>query len=167
MRFPYTQCLYCELCGDNKDVGALPKNLSMALPAIHLKEHQNIQNDIEEMNYIIKRSQAQHLAAGVRQSLKVLGATIDRNATCIKRHTGTRQWFVQGSGLYHVTAARQLFPLVRRLRRQVHKLLCSTAILHAFRQQWLFPSSAIAFFFFTFADESKQDGSAVLRPSLL
>lgn len=90
----------------------------MALPAIHLKEHQNIQNDIEEMNHISKRSLTQHLAAGVRQWLKALDATIDRNATCTKRHTGTGQWFVQGSGLYHVTAARQLFPLVIRLRRQ-------------------------------------------------
>lgn len=46
-------------------------------------------------------------------------------------------------------------------------MLCSTAIQHAFRRRQPQAKSAVAFFFFTFNDESKQDASAALRASLL
>lgn len=38
----------------DEDVGAFRENLSIALQALHLKEHQNTRNDIEEVKHIVK-----------------------------------------------------------------------------------------------------------------
>ena len=46
-------------------------------------------------------------------------------------------------------------------------MLCSTAIQHTFRHRRLNPRIGIAFFFFTFNDNSKKDASAMLRALVL
>src|SRR5205085_11269328 len=46
-------------------------------------------------------------------------------------------------------------------------VLCSTAIQYTFRHRRSDPDVGIAFFYFTFNDESKQDESAILRALLL
>ncbi|KAK5102777.1 hypothetical protein LTS08_003577 [Lithohypha guttulata] len=151
----------------DEDVGAFRENLSIALQALQLKEHQNTQNDIEEVKHIVKSAQAQHLAAGVRQWLRAPDATVDYNAACAKRHAGTGRWFVQGPSFTAWLQRDNSFFWLYGFAGCGKSVLCSTAIQHAFRQQRARPGSAIAFFFFTFNDESKRDVSALLRALLL
>ena len=126
-----------------------------------------VQNDIEEAAKIMKNAQAQQLAASVRRCLRAPDATIDYNAACAKRHTSTGQWFVQHPAFIAWLLQDNSFLWLYGFAGCGKSVLCSTAIKHAFRHARLQSGSAVAFFFFTFADESKQDTSALLRSLLL
>lgn len=126
-----------------------------------------IQNDIKEVENIMKSVQTQQLAAGVRQWLSAPDAIIDYNTACAKRHSGTGQWFVQSPDFTSWLQQGNSFLWLYGFAGSGKSVLCSTAIQHAFRNAWSQAKSAVAFFFFTFSDESKQDTSALLRALLL
>lgn len=79
------------------DVDTFRDNLSIALQALELKEHQNTQDEIQVVNTIVKSIQAYSVSADVRQWLRAPDATVDFNDACAKRHPGTGQWLVQGA----------------------------------------------------------------------
>jgi ribosomal protein L18 len=79
------------------DVNDFRDNLSVALQALQLKEHQNTQNDIGAVATIVKNLQAQTGSTDLRQWLSAPDATIDLNIASAKRYTGTGQWLVHGT----------------------------------------------------------------------
>jgi len=126
-----------------------------------------VQNDIKEVGELVKNAQAQQLAASVRQWLRAPDATIDYNAACAKRHTGTGQWFIQSPVFIAWLQQDNSFLWLYGFAGCGKSTLCSTAIQHTFRHIRSQTGGAVAFFFFTFNDESKQDTSALLRALLL
>ena len=80
-----------------EDVDEFRDNVSIALQALQLKEHQNIQDHIKEMKKIIANAQAQQVATDIRHLLRAAEATINYNAVCTKRHAGTGQWLIQSA----------------------------------------------------------------------
>jgi hypothetical protein len=148
------------------DVGDFRDNLSIALQALQLKEHQNTQSDIKEINGIIKDIQARSVSAGLRQWLRAPDTTVNFNVAVAKRHTSTGQWLVRGPAYTTWLQQDNSFLWLYGFAGCGKSVLCSTAIQHAFRRK---PSAnvAVAFFFFDFRDESKQDASAALRALLL
>ena len=162
--YPFRQSTLKKL---DEDVDEFRDNISMALQALQLKEHQNTQDGIEEMKKVMLNAQAQNVAADIRHWLRAADATIDYNVACAKRHTGTGQWFIQSAAFTTWLQQDNSFLWLYGFAGCGKSILCSTAIQHTFRQQRSQPGSALAFFFFTFNDESKQDASAVLRALLL
>ena len=162
--YPFRQSTLKKL---DEDVDEFRDNVSMALQALQLKEHQNTQDGIEEMKKIMMNTQAQHMAADVRHWLRAADATIDYNAASAKRHTGTGQWFIQSATFTTWLQQDNSFLWLYGFAGCGKSVLCSTAIQHTFRHQRSQSGSALAFFFFTFDDESKQDASAMLRALLL
>ena len=150
----------------DEDVSDFHDNLSMALKALELEAHQNTQRDMEEMKSILRHAQAQHLADSVRGWLRAPDASIDFNAACAKRHSGTGQWFVQSAAFTTWLQQDSSFRWLYGFAGCGKSVLCATTIQHAFRRQRNHAGSAVAFFFFTFTDESKQDASAMLRALL-
>jgi hypothetical protein len=148
------------------DVSNFRDNLSIALQALQLKEHQNTQGDIEEINAIVKDIQSRSASADLRQWLRAPDATVNFNIAVAKRHTSTGQWLVQGpiytAWLQHDNSFLWLYGFAGCGK----SVLCSTAIQHAFHLPQLSADVAAAFFFFDFRDESKQDASAALRALL-
>jgi hypothetical protein len=71
------------------DVSDFRDNLSIALQALQLKEHQNTQSDIEEVNAIVKDIQARSVCNDLRQWLKAPNATVNFNVAVAKRHLST------------------------------------------------------------------------------
>lgn len=149
------------------EVETFRDNLSVALQALQLKEHQNTQSDIQLINTIVKDIQAQSINTELRQWLRAPDATIDFNLACAKRHAGTGEWLIQGSAFTTWLQLDNSFLWLYGFAGCGKSVLCSTAIQHAFRHQQSFNGNAVAFFFFTFNDESKQDASAALRAILL
>ncbi|KAJ9654750.1 hypothetical protein H2198_006268 [Neophaeococcomyces mojaviensis] len=126
-----------------------------------------IQNDMNEVEQIMKNAQAQQVAASVRQWLRAPDATIDYNTACAKRHAETGQWFVQGPAFTTWLQQDNSFLWLYGFAGCGKSVLCSAAIQHTLRYTRSQAGSAVAFFFFTFNDESKQDTSALLRALLL
>ncbi|EXJ88027.1 hypothetical protein A1O1_04954 [Capronia coronata CBS 617.96] len=149
------------------DVNDFRDNLSIALQALQLKEHQNTQGDIEEVNAIIKDIQARSVSADLRQWLRVPDATVNFNVAVAKRHPSTGQWLVHGPAYTAWLQQGNSFLWLYGFAGCGKSVLCSTAIQHTFRRRRSSADIAVAFFFFDFRDESKQDASAALRALLL
>ncbi|RMZ81060.1 hypothetical protein DV738_g2376, partial [Chaetothyriales sp. CBS 135597] len=154
--------------GDLEDnISDFRQNLSHALDALQLKEHQNTQDDIQDVSTIVKNIQAQTVSANLRQWLRAPDATVNLNDASSKRHAGTGQWLVRGQAYAAWLQQDNSFLWLYGFAGCGKSVICSTAIQHVFRQRQSSSDSAVAFFFFTFNDESKQDASAALRALLL
>ena len=162
--YPFRQSTLKKL---DEDVDEFRDNVSIALQALQLKEHQNTQDDIEEMRKIVTTVQAQQVVTDVRDWLRAADATIDYNAACLKRHTGTGQWFIQSTTFTTWLEQDNSFLWLYGFAGCGKSVLCSTVIQHTFRHQRSQSGSVLAFFFFTFNDKSKQDVSAMLHVLLL
>ncbi|RMZ86570.1 hypothetical protein DV736_g6204, partial [Chaetothyriales sp. CBS 134916] len=149
------------------DVSDFRDNLSIALQALQLKEHQNTQDDIEAVNAIVKNLQARSVSVELRQWLGAPDTTVNFNVAVDKRHASTGQWLVQGPAYTTWLQQDNSFLWLYGFAGCGKSVLCSTAIQHAFRRRQLSVNTAVAFFFFDFRDESKQDASAALRALLL
>lgn len=162
--YPFKKSTLGEL-SDN--VSDFRENLSIALQALQLKEHQNTQDDIAAVNRIVQNLQAQRVSANLRQWLRAPDATINFTAAVTKRHPSTGQWLVQGPAYTTWLQQENSFLWLYGFAGCGKSVLCSTAIQHAFRRRQSSVDSAVASFFFDFRDESKQDASAALRALLL
>ncbi|OAP62723.1 hypothetical protein AYL99_01950 [Fonsecaea erecta] len=149
------------------DVNDFRDNLSIALQALQLKEHQNTQDDIEEVNTLVRAIQARSVSADLRQWLRAPDATVNFNVAVAKRHASTGKWLVQGTAYTTWLQQGNSFLWLYSFAGCGKSVLCSTAIQHAFRRRQVSADSAVAFFFFDFRDESKQDASAMIRALLL
>lgn len=126
-----------------------------------------VQNDTRELEDLVKNAQARELSASVKQWLRAPDATIDYNAACAKRHKDTGKWFVQSSTFTIWLQQSNSFLWLNGFAGCGKSVLCSTAIQYTFRHSCSQPESAVAFFFFTFNDESKREASSMLRALLL
>lgn len=151
----------------DEDVSELRDNLSTVLQALQLKQSQDTHNEIEAIKKLVERVQALSLRSAVRDWLKAPDTTIDYNIACNKRHPGTGQWFVKGDAFKRWLDQENAFLWLYGFAGCGKSVLCSTAIQHTFRHQQSQRGTVVAFFFFTFNDESKQDVSAMLRAILL
>jgi ankyrin repeat domain-containing protein 50 len=149
------------------DICDFTENLSIALNALQLKEHQNTQSDIEEIKVIVEDIRARSVRGDLWRWLHAPDATINLNIAVSKRHSSTGQWLVQGPEYTTWLHQDNSFLWLYGFAGSGKSVLCSTAIQYAFRHQSLSPNVAVAFFFFDFRDESKQDASATLRALLL
>ncbi|KAJ9662602.1 hypothetical protein H2198_001274 [Neophaeococcomyces mojaviensis] len=137
----------------DEDISDFRDHLSTVMQVLELKEHQNTQNDIEVVKTIVETVAPD--------------TTIDYNTACAKRHTDTGQWFVQSPAFTTWLQQDNSFLWLYGFAGCGKSVLCSTAIEYAFCHARSQAESAMAFFFFTFNDESKQDASALLRALLL
>ncbi|KAL3432421.1 ankyrin repeat-containing domain protein [Aspergillus tetrazonus] len=93
---------------------------------------------------------------------------INHNATIAKRHCATGMWFIKGNAFQRWLTDPNSFLWLNGFAGCGKSVLCSTAIQHTVRRRRDNPADVgIAFFFFTFDDESKRDCSAMLRALLL
>lgn len=150
-----------------EEVNEFRDNLSIALQALQLKEHQNTQNDIEEATVILRSIQVHDVSTSIRLWLKSPDPTVDLNIASSLRYADTGKWFVQGSAYTDWLNLDNSFLWLYGFAGCGKSVLCSTAIHHALRRRQESAESAAAFFFFTFRDEAKQDASAALKSILL
>ena len=103
------------------------------------------------------------LSSDLRDWLNVPDATIDHNAACAKKHPGTGTWLVKSPQFSRWLTEENSIMWLNGFAGSGKSVLCSTAIQFALRHRRSDPNVGIAFFYFTFNDESKQDVSAMLR----
>lgn len=151
----------------DEDIGEIRGNLLLALEVLQLREHQRTQDDIVELKQLLELVRASQISSTIRDWLKAPDANINHNAACAKRHPGTGAWFVKSSLFTTWLTQDHSFLWLNGFAGCGKSILCSTAIQHTFRHKRSDQGVGIAFFYFTFNDESKQDESAMLRALLL
>jgi len=150
-----------------EDVDDFKQNLSVALQILQIKDISVLDNDIEEIKTIVKVTQAYNVAVDVRDWLKAPDSSVDYNIAQEKRHTQTEQWLVKSATFRDWLERDNSFLCIYGFAGCGKSVLCSTAIQHTFRHAQSRKGCAVAYFFFTFRDVSKQDASAFLPAALL
>jgi hypothetical protein len=162
--YPFRQSTLQKL---DEDIGEIRDNLSLALDVLQLRDHKKTQDDITELKLLIELMRASQISSTIRDWLKAPDATVNHNIACAKRHPGTGLWLIKGPNFTTWLTQDSSFLWLNGFAGCGKSVLCSTAIQYTFRQKRHEPGIGIAFFYFTFNDESKQDELAMLRALLL
>lgn len=150
-----------------EDIGEIRENLSFALDALQLRSHNQIQDGMSELKSLLERTNANQISFTMRAWLMAPDASINHHTTCAKRHQSTGLWFVNGHHFTNWLVERNSFLWLNGFAGCGKSVLCSTAIQHTFREMRHRHGVGIAFFYFSFNDESKQDDNGMLRSLLL
>ena len=162
--YPFRQSTLQKL---DEDISELRDNLSVALSVLQLKDNKVIQEDIADVKLLLNLLRTNQVSQAIRDWLKAPDPTINHNAACAKRQSGTGAWFVKSPRFETWLTEGKSFLWLNGFAGSGKSVLASTAIQFAFRHRRSSSSIGIAFFYFTFNDESKQDESAMLRALLV
>lgn len=161
--YPFRKSTLMKL---EEDVDDFQHNLNSVLLTLNVKDHNILRGDVEDIKKMIQIGQAETVAANVRDWLKAADASIEYTSATEKRHSQTGQWLVQGSIFRDWLVQGNSFLWLKGFAGCGKTVLCSTSIQHTFRHVQSQHEGALAYFFFTFRDDSKQDASAFLRSTL-
>ncbi|OAL01666.1 hypothetical protein IQ06DRAFT_246464, partial [Phaeosphaeriaceae sp. SRC1lsM3a] len=148
-----------------EDAGETRDHLSLALDILQLRDHKTTQDELTEIKSLVELMRTTQISSAIQDWFKAPDALINHNAASAKRHPGTGMWFVKGPVFHNWINQANSFLWLYGFAGCGKSVLCSTAVQHAFRQR-RDASIGVAFFYFTFNDESKQDQSAMLRALL-
>lgn len=153
-----------------EDINEIHRNLSSALDVLQLKSHNQTQYDISELKSELKsfleRINMSQISSAIRGWLNAPDASIDHDITCAKRHSSTGLWFINGHHFTNWLVQRNSFLWINGFAGCGKSVLCSTAIQHTFHEMKDKHGVGIAFFYFSFRDEAKQDSHGMLRALL-
>ncbi|KAF2180645.1 hypothetical protein K469DRAFT_639699 [Zopfia rhizophila CBS 207.26] len=164
LAYPFKQSTLRKL---DADIDEIVSHLSLALQVLQAKDICNVQNDTEDAKALLNLVRADQISSTIHEWLKSPDATINYNEAYKKKHPGTGLWFVKGSSFSAWLVKPKSFLWLNGFAGCGKSVLCSTAIQYALRHRRSNPRIGIAFFFFTFNDNSKQDASAMLRALVL
>ena len=162
--YPFRQSTLQKL---DEDIGELRGNLNIAINILQLKDSKKFKDDIADMKLLLDLVRTRQISANIRDWLKAPDATVDHNAASAKKHPGTGIWFVKSSIFIAWLTEENSFLWLNGFAGSGKSVLSSTTIQFAFRHRRSNPQIGIAFFYFAFNDESKQDESAMLRALLM
>lgn len=150
-----------------EDVSDIRENLSFALDVLQLKSQIKTQDGILEVKSLIERTNASQVSLTIRCWLIAPDASLNHNAACAKCHPSTGLWFVNGYQFRTWLEERSSFLWLNGFAGCGKSVLCSTAIQHTLHEKRHTQGVGIAFFYFSFSDEEKQDDNGMLRTLLL
>lgn len=151
----------------DENIDEIVAQLSFTLQVVGQKDLLCVQDNIEETKALLDLVRADQLSSNIRDWLHAPEVTSNYNDACRKWYPGTGLWLIQGSIFNNWLIKQHSFLWLNGFAGCGKSVLCSTAIRYTYRYQRSNPRIGIAFFFFTFDDESKQDASAILRALIL
>ncbi|KAI1868470.1 uncharacterized protein JN550_006386 [Neoarthrinium moseri] len=151
----------------DEDIDELVSQLSLALQLLQQGVIDRIEDAVEDASVVLDLVRASQVSSEIRDWLKAPDASINFNEACKMKHAGTGLWFVKGESFSAWLQQANSFLWLQGFAGCGKSVLCSTAIQHTLRHRRSSPRIGVAFFFFTFNDESKQDASAMLRALIL
>lgn len=162
--YPFRQSTLQKL---DEDINELRTNLSTALDVLQLKDNQRMQDEITEINWLLDLVRADQVASDLRNWLKAPDAFHDHNVAVEKRHPGTGVWLIKSDNFSKWMAEGNSMMWLNGFAGSGKSVLCSTVIQFVSRRGISDKNVGVAFFYFAFNDQSKQDESSMLRALLL
>ena len=150
-----------------ENVDEIRENLSLALDILQVKSNSQIQDGLSDVKALIERINTSQVSLIIRSWLGAPEVSPNHNATCAKCHPSTGVWFVNRGQFRTWLEERNSFLWLNGFAGCGKSVLCSTAIQHTFREMRRKQRVGIAFFYFDFRDEAKQDDNGMLRALLL
>jgi hypothetical protein len=150
-----------------EDISEIRNNLSLALDVLQVNSNNMLREEAVEIKSLLKRLDANHISSKIHDWLAAPDATTNHNNARDKHHAGTGSWFVNGPSFKDWLVERNSFLWVNGFAGCGKSVLCSTAIESTFNETQHRPGVGVAFFYFSFDDESKLGNSSMLRALLL
>ncbi|KAJ5185641.1 NACHT nucleoside triphosphatase [Penicillium cf. griseofulvum] len=150
-----------------EDIGEIRENLSFALDVMQLRSHNHIQHSVSEVKSLVERINASLISDKIRAWLMAPDASLDHNTAYAKCHQSTGLWFINGHHFATWLVKRNSFLWLNGFVGCGKSVLCSMAIQHISQEMKQRYKVGIAFFYFSFNDESKQTDNGMLRALLL
>ncbi|KAJ5725195.1 NACHT nucleoside triphosphatase [Penicillium malachiteum] len=150
-----------------EDVGEIRENLSFGLNVLQLKSQTQIQADLSDIKSLVERTNASQISFTIRCWLMAPDASLNHNTACAKSHPKTGLWFVNGYQFRTWLKEPSSFLWLNGFAGCGKSVLCSTTIQNTFHEMKDEHAVGIAFFYFSFTDQTKQDDNGMLRTLLL
>ncbi|KAL8989283.1 MAG: hypothetical protein Q9169_008392, partial [Polycauliona sp. 2 TL-2023] len=151
----------------DEDISEIRENLRFALDVLQLNHSQKVEDGIADIKALLELVSACQISSDLAKWLNAPDATVNHNTACAKKHPGTGLWLTQSPEFLHWLTEPNSILWLNGFAGSGKSVLCSTAIQAALRQRGSDRGIGIAFFYFTFNDDSKQDVSSMLRSLLL
>lgn len=164
LAYPFRRSTLAAL---DETVDEVASHLALALQMLQQKSTDRVQDNTEEIKSLLELVRADQISQGIRSWLQAPDAAVNYNEACKKRHDGTGLWLVYGPVFSSWRTKPNSFLWLNGFAGCGKSVLCSTAVQYVFRHRRSNPRIGIAFFFFTFSDDGKQDTSAMLRTLVL
>ena len=146
-----------------EDIGEIRANLSLALEVLQQNHSLTSQETIDEIKNLLEVVKGNHNSSTVQAWFHPPDAGLDHNTACNKKHPGTGAWLTKGNDFAKWLQEPNSILWMRGFAGSGKSILCSTAIQAVFRHRENRRDVGIAFFYFTFNDDSKRDESSILR----
>jgi len=162
--YPFRQSTLERL---DEDISEIRDNLVPALNVLQLNDNENMHDEIVRMRNVVDLVRNDQISSQIHNWLKAPDATIDHNAACTKKQSETGIWFLNDFRFLRWLKSENSFMWMEGFAGSGKSILCSTIIQSVLEHQSSDSNVGIAFFYFTFNDESKRDVSGMLRTLLL
>lgn len=162
--YPFRQSTLEKL---DEDITETRDNLSSALDVLQLKDNIRTHDSIEEVKVLLELVRSHQISTDLRDWLKAPDATVNHYAARDKKHPGTGMWLIKSPVFLRWLTEPSSILWLNGFAGSGKSVLCSTATEFALRKRRSDPHVGVAFFYFTFSDDSKQSESAMLRALLL
>jgi archaellum biogenesis ATPase FlaH len=150
-----------------EDVSDIRENLVFALNVLQFKSHNRIENEISAVRSLLERTNSSQISFAIRAWLQAPDASINHNTVYAKHHPKTGLWFINSHQFANWRVERSSFLWLNGFAGCGKSVLCSAIIQHISRETKHISKVGIAFYYFAFSDESKQDANGMLRTLLL
>lgn len=151
----------------DEDIEELFSFLHISLQLLQQNDISNVQSELENTKALLEVSRASQVSREIKEWLKAPDASIDFNEATKKKHPSTGLWFVKGPDYARWLETPCSFLWLVGFAGSGKSVLCSTAIQYVFRHRRGNRRVGVAFFYFTFSDNTKKNASAMLRALLL
>ena len=162
--YPFRQSTLQKL---EEDISDICTNLSFTLNILQLKDNKRVQDDVADIESLLALIRGDQVVSDVSDWFKAPDASINHNAACGKKHSGTGVWLTESPLFMTWLREENSLLWLNGFAGSGKSILASTVIQFIFRHRKSDPRIGIGFFYFTFNDESKQDESAMLRALLV
>ncbi|KAI9706227.1 MAG: hypothetical protein M1812_008241 [Candelaria pacifica] len=116
---------------------------------------------------LLELVRTKQISLDLRNWLNAPDATVDHNVACAKKHPGTGTWLIKSSEFLAWLIEENSVLWLKGFAGSGKSVLCSTVIQSVLRHRGYDHGISIAFFYFTFNNDSKQNVSSMLRALLL
>lgn len=162
--YPFRVSTLNKLEEDTRDIQV---NLGFALTVLNQGDQRAIHDDLIDVKSLLESLREIRVSSAIRSWLDAPDATVNHNSICAKRRAETGIWFIDGKHYHEWLDWDNSFLWLNGFAGCGKSVLCSTVIQHTFLQKILKADIGIAFFYFTFSDQFKQDESAMAKALLL
>lgn len=150
-----------------EDIGEIRENVLFALSVLQFKSNNQIENEISTVRSLLERTNSSQISFAIRAWLQAPDASVIHNAVYTKHHPNTGLWFIKSHQFTNWLVERNSFLWLNGFAGCGKSVLCSAIIQHTLHETKHRSKVGIAFYYFAFSDESKQDAHGMLRTLLL